>query len=399
MTGRERALMAFRHQAPDRTPFFEKLIKSPIADLIVGRPSVAHNFVTRMELMEAGDWHALVEGEARDLADLVKRLGMDLVELKTNLHPDFERPRRTGEWTWEVSEAIIRHIPGSPWTERIPKRPLSPEEYEADLIAKLEEPWQPPDPSDDEFYVFRRVKELLAADGLEPAIFVPLYAMPVCALPRPMLEWFFTRPALLHEYYARQSGWVLEMIPRYIALGADIIGAGGDLAHDGGPLISPAHYREFVLPQVREQTRVAHGLGALVTTASDGDLWPLIDDLLIGSGVDGYEEIDFAAGMDLRRLKARFGERITFIGNVDERFVLCRGTPEETRAHVNDVIEAGWGNGGHVLMCSNCIHEDVRAENFRAYMHAYRERFGLGNLPPVFAWEPDRAVLRGYVIR
>jgi len=55
--------------------------------------------------------------------------------------------------------------------------------------------------------------------------------------------------------------------------------------------------------------------------------------------------------------------------------------------------------GGHVLMCSNCIHEDVRAENFRAYMHAYRDRFGLSDLPPVFAWEPETAVLPGYVIR
>jgi len=183
-----------------------------------------------------------------------------------------------------------------------------------------------------------------------------------------------------------------------VALGADIIGLGGDLAADGGPLISPAHYREFVMPQVREQARAAHRLGALATTASDGNLWPLIDDLLIGAEVDGFEEIDFAAGMDLRRLKARFGERITFIGSVDVRWVLCRGTPEETRAHVNDLIEAGWG-GGHVLMSSNCIHEDVRAENFRAYVEAYRERFGITDLPPVYEWEPERAELPGYVIR
>jgi uroporphyrinogen decarboxylase len=399
MTGRERALMAFRHEQPDRTPFFEKLIKSPIADLVLGRPCVAENFVTRMEMMEAGDWKAIVEGEARDIAELVKRLGMDLVRLGTNLRPDFERPRRTGEWTWETSGEIIRHIPGSPWTQRTPKQPRSPEQHEADVIAGLQVPWRPSAPSDDEFYVLRRVKELLAAEGLEPAVFVSLYVMPVCALPRLMLEWFFTHRDLLHEYYARQSRWALGMIPRVVALGADIVGLGGDFAHDGGPLISPAHYREFVLPHIREQARAAHALGVFTTTASDGDLWPVIGDVLIASEVDGYEEIDVAAGMDLRRLKARCGDRRTFIGNVDVRFVLCRGTPDETRVHVNDVIDAGWGNGGHVLMSSNCIHEDVRAENFRAYMHAYRERFGITGLPPVFAWEPAEAVLPGYVIR
>jgi hypothetical protein len=341
-----------------------------------------------------------VEGEARDIADLVKRLGMDLVRLGPNLGRDFERPKRVGEWTWETADNIVRHIPGSPWVERTPKRPPpSPEQQEADLIARLEAPWaSSPPPGDDEFTVFRRVRELLAADGLEPAIFTSWYTVPVCSLPRPLFEWFFTHPDLLREFYERATRSSLAMIERFVALGADIIGLGGDLAADGGPLISPGHYREYVMPQVREQARAAHRLGALATTASDGNLWPLIDDLLIGAEVDGFEEIDFAAGMDLRRLKARFGERITFIGSVDVRWTLCRGTPEETRAHVNDVIEAGWG-GGHVLMSSNCIHEDVRAENFRAYVEAYRERFGITDLPPVYAWEPEQAALPGYVIR
>ena len=398
MTSRERVLAAFAHRAPDRTPFFEKLIKSPLADLVLGRPSLAHNFPVRMQALEGGDWHALVEAEAQEIADTGERLGMDLVALGTNLSPGYERPRRVDECTWETSGELIRYLPGSPWVEHVPKRPVrTPDQEEANLAAWLEAPWTPPQPAQEEFWVFRRVRELLARRGLEPAVFVQCYVMPVCTLPRPLFRWFHERPALLHEYYRRMSAQALARIPRYAELGADIIGLGGDLASDHGPLISPRHYREFVLPHLREQAELAHGLGLLCTTASDGDLWPIAQEVLLDSGVDGFEEIDYAAGMDLARLKREYGQRLTFIGNVDERWTLCRRTPQETRAHVREVIAAGQLTpGGHVLMCSNCIHEDVRPANFQAYLEAYREYFGLTGLPPIFAWDPDTAQVPGY---
>ena len=399
MTSRQRVMAAFQHREPDRTPFFEKLIKSPIMDLVLGRLSLAENFVARMEARERGDWEGLVEGEAQDIAEAVERLGMDLVRLGTNLAPGGERPRRVGEFTWETAGGLTRFIPGSPWVEQIPRSPRpSPEQEEADLVRWLEGPWQPPTWQEEEFRVFRRVQELLARRGRDPVIFASVYVMPVCTLPRPALAWFHTRPALLHEYYRRMSGHALALIPRLVELGADIIGLGGDLASDHGPLISPAHYREFLLPHLREQAALVHRLGKVCTTASDGDLWPIAQEVLVAPGVDGFEEIDHAAGMDLRRLKQCFGDRLTFIGNVDERWTLCRGTPEQTRRHVQEVIEAGRPGGGHILMCSNCIHEDVRPANFQAYLEAYREYFGLSGRPPVFAWDPARAQMPGYVI-
>jgi len=386
VTSRDRVAAAFAHRAPDRTPFFEKLIKSPILDLVLGRPSIGHNFVTRMEALEHREWEEIVQAEAEETAETVARLGMDLVRLGTNLGRDFERPRRLDECTWETAGEVVRYIPGSPWVEHLPKRPRpTPEQEEADLIRWLEGPWQPPTFPDEQFAVFQQARALMAAQGLDPAIFVSCYTMPVCTLPRPAFAWFHDRPALLHEYYRRCSGHALALIPRMVELGADIVGLGGDLASDHGPLISPRQYAEFVGPHIREQAALVHSLGRVCTTASDGDLWPIAREVLLAPGVDGFEEIDHAAGMDLARLKRAFGDRLTFIGNVDERWTLCRGTPEETRAHVHQVLEAGaLTPGGHILMCSNCIHEDVRPENFQAYVEAYREHFGLP-ASPVFA--------------
>jgi len=399
LTRRERVEAAFRHHEPDRTPFFEKLIKSPIADLVLGQPSVTHNFVHRMSLLATCEWEELMEAEAVEIADTVERLDMDLVRLGTNMGRGFARPEQIGEFTWREGESIVRFIPGSPWVERRPAdgHVASPQDEERAMMRHLaQDVAAPQPPSDDELYVFRRVREMMRERGLDPAVFVSVYTMPVCTLPRYMFAWFYDRPESLRRYYERCSANALRLIPKYIELGADIIGLGGDLAADAGPLISPAHYREFVLPHIRAQAELCHALGAWCTTASDGDLWSMLDLLLIESGVDGFEEIDAAAGMELRRLKRTYGERMTFIGNMDIRRLLTGASVQEVERATVECIEAGWGNGGHILMSSNCIHEGIRPANFEAMVRAYRSYFGIAGAPaPLAVAELD---LPGYVI-
>ena len=113
--------------------------------------------------------------------------------------------------------------------------------------------------------------------------------------------------------------------------------------------------------------------------ASDGDLWPVIEDFLFGCEVDGYLEIDMHAGMDMRRLKAGYGDRITLYGNLDCGNTLSFGSPEEVRAHTIQCLEAGMG-GGHILCASNAIAAGVSLENYLAVVYAYRDMFGLPGL-------------------
>ena len=58
-----------------------------------------------------------------------------------------------------------------------------------------------------------------------------------------------------------------------------------------------------MLPRLQKISRCCHDLGVYHLFASDGDLWPVADDLFGRSGIDGYYEIDKLAGMDLRRLR------------------------------------------------------------------------------------------------
>jgi uroporphyrinogen-III decarboxylase len=364
MTGRERVLRAYRHEEVDRTPIGEMYeIAPPTREVILGKRC---GFVERMEMLRDADWMSIVENEAREIIEIAVRLGFDMIGVRRNIPPDFERPRPISKYKWETSDTIHEYIPESGITRTYRKEnPSLREQFVNEETVEVPEP---------EFYVFRRVRELMSEKEIELAIFSPVYGIPVATLGQ-KLEWFYTQPERLHRFYDECTRNVISAARKLVEMGADIIGLGGDLACDKGPMISPKHYRQFIMPQIRRQAEALHEIGAFVNNTSDGDLWPIIDDFLIGTHVDGYGEIDKAAGMDLKRLKRRYGDRICFVGNLDIRWMFTRGTPEDCRREMIECIEAGWGKGGHIICTSNLVHKDVKPENYLAAIDAYHEYF------------------------
>ncbi len=67
--------------------------------------------------------------------------------------------------------------------------------------------------------------------------------------------------------------------------------------------------------------------------------------------------------MDLGEVKARFGDRICLIGNVDCRYILPYGGEEDVRKDVRRCIDAAGEGGGLILTSSNTIHTNVKVEN------------------------------------
>ena len=375
MIPRERVLAAFEHREPDRTPLFERLIKPPADEIVLRRPC-ALGFVRSMEIHEEEGWRALMDRQARDTVDLAKTLNFDMIALRQNIPEDSPRPGKVGEYLWQIGDTFSQFLPESDIIRTVPAGPVQEETEEFRMqrtVEEIEADYEPPSFSDDRFYIFRKAKQLMAQEGLDLAIYVSNYALPVSTLSGFMFEWFHTRPELVHRFYDKYTQRAIDYGRKAIELGADVIGLGGDFADNRGPMISPAHYREFIVPQIRRQAEALHALGAFVTNTSDGNLWPVLDDFL--AHVDGYGEIDPVSGMDLGDLKEHCGDRICFLGDLDIRFTLCLGTPEDARRNMVECIEKGWGNGGHVIMTSNVVHKGVKSENYLAALDAHREYF------------------------
>jgi hypothetical protein len=97
------------------------------------------------------------------------------------------------------------------------------------------------------------------------------------------------------------AAWAYEVTRQQISWGCEVVAMGGDVSCDMGPFCSPRHYHDFILPAIQEHVRVIHQAGALAVYTSDGNHWPIRDDFFFGSGIDGYKEVDKAAGMTMAK--------------------------------------------------------------------------------------------------
>lgn len=354
MTSRQRIEASLRHEQPDRTPVFEYVLLTPIEDLLLGRPACDYvgNPVEWNRQLSARGWEHALRQCATDRVDLACKLGHDMMYVVPNPIP----PKNPLTPTSTPAE-----LPDDP-VERLRRR--------NELAALF-----PHTVEDESFAIYRFLQEEMERRGLDLPILAPAYAHGVWT-DVDLMQTMVLDPEVAHEHFAHATGRSLSLINAYLDLGLDQIGIGGDFAGNV-PLISPKLYREFIVPEIHVLSRHLHAAGAWAVNASDGDLWSVIEDFLLECEVDGYLEIDQRAGMDLRRLKTTYGDRVTFYGNLDCGSLLTFAMPEEVKRETAQCLEWGFGSGGHIFCVSNAITASVRIENYLAMINVYREVFGL----------------------
>ncbi len=175
-------------------------------------------------------------------------------------------------------------------------------------------------------------------------------------------------PKLAHGLMHMTTDYTIQTIELGVKLGAEIIAMDGDLAFNNGPFMSPAQFREFVVPYYTQFVQAAHRLDVPIVKHSDGDLMPIMPDL-VAAGFDGVHPIQPQC-MDLGRVKREYGDRLCLLGNVDCMYVLTRGSAADVEADVKRAIDQGSPGGGYIITSSNTIHPDVKPENYITMVHA-----------------------------
>jgi len=169
------------------------------------------------------------------------------------------------------------------------------------------------------------------------------------------------------DYYTAFLGEIGDLI--------DVVMIGDDLAGQTGPLFAPDFYRRVVKPRQKRLVRHIRSLtSAKIWYHTCGAVASLIPEL-IDNGIDILNPIQVgAADMDPRRLKAEFGDRLTFWGGaIDTQHVLPTASPEEVRRHVRRNVEAFKPGGGYVFNNVHNIQAGIPPENIVALFDAAYE--------------------------
>ena len=168
------------------------------------------------------------------------------------------------------------------------------------------------------------------------------------------------------------SDYYMRYVKNLIDVGVDIIVESADWAFTHGPMVSPKSTERFIIPGLKEIVEYCHSRGVPCLKHTDGNLWAIFD-LIVETGVNGVHPIDPLAGMDLGEAKAKYGDKVCLMGNVDCGNLLSWGTKEEVREAVKDCIRKAGKGGGYICMSSNSIHGAVNPENYVEMVKAIRE--------------------------
>ena len=353
MTSRERVECALRHEEPDRTPIFEYVLLPPLAERFLGRRSVdyAGDGAAWSAVAAEIGWERAVRQYVTDRLEVTELLGHDMIYVCPSPTPA-RRSERAQPSPVRIDDPV----------EAIRRRTQESEERE-------------PGPHPQSLLVYEILQEEMRRRGLDVPILAPAYVHGVWT-DTDLMMCMAIEPETAHAHFRSATRRALASIGEYLARGITQIGVGGDFAGNR-TLISPEDYRTFIVPEVRTLSRRIHEAGCWAVNASDGDLWPVIDDFLLGCEVDGYLEIEMRAGMDMKRLKERYGSRITFYGNMDCGTILSFWPEEEVRRVTHESLRDGWGRGGHIFCSSNAITESVTLGRYLAMVEEYRSYFGL----------------------
>lgn len=158
------------------------------------------------------------------------------------------------------------------------------------------------------------------------------------------------------EHYPEDHGQILRMIC-------------DDIAFKTGPLFSPVWLREHYFPRLARITDALHAKGIKLLFHSDGNLNPVLDDL-VEAGIDGLNPIEILASMDVGEIHRRH-PHLFMAGGIDVSQLLPFGKPQEVRDAVKKAIDAAEGR----LMVGSTteLHDDVPLENFLAMRDAVLE--------------------------
>ena len=136
-----------------------------------------------------------------------------------------------------------------------------------------------------------------------------------------------------------------------------------DMGFKEKPFMSPAMYREIIMPAHKRTCAWAHSKGLRVIMHSCGFVEPLVPHM-IEAGIDMLQAMEVKAGMDMLRLNKLYGDKIGFMGNIDIREIISndrRRIDAELKKKILPLMET---KTPYILSSDHSTPPDVDYETF-----------------------------------
>jgi hypothetical protein len=182
--------------------------------------------------------------------------------------------------------------------------------------------------------------------------------------------WYVDCPDLVHEATQHIADFVIRLMERALDGITDLDYAvmWEDMCHKTGPLISPAWFRDFMLPHMKRITNALHAAGIdIIMVDSDGRVDELLP-LWLEAGVNFHYPLEVAAGCDPLHYRDLYGRDILLMGAIDKRAMRDGCSKADVEREVLAKVPELWKQGGYSPMVDHAVPPDVPFALFKHYV-------------------------------
>lgn len=366
MLPRERVFAALEHREPDRIPWGEHSIDYNVYEDILGRETLVQAKMKETQAYWDGRRDEVIEHYKRDRLDLIRALEMDIVFVG-GVPPKGYRPtpmEKVDEETYCDEHGHLYRVSATTHDLMPYKRntesyvPPTLESLQQQVDALEEQPVGDPNASHWEL-VHHAIKEmkdthfilLLCGDLGFPGF---------GATEEESWMNLMLQPEICRKIAELRGKQMVREVKLFAQLGVDGMMPCGDLGSSTGLMASPEIYREMVYPWHKAHVEEAHRYGLKVLKHCCGHTWPVIDEL--AEVYDAYEGIQASAGMDIRKLKERVGDRICLWGGIWHEHIIL-GSIEDIRNDARYAFQYAAPGGGYIMGSTHSLAVDAKPEN------------------------------------
>ena len=191
-------------------------------------------------------------------------------------------------------------------------------------------------------------------------------------------------PAFFQEMVDTRANCILECLKKVLATGVKFDSAHmwEDMAYNAGPLLSPQHFKQYLVPNYRKIADLLRSYGVDVLSLDcDGKIDDLVP-LWLDAGVNAMFPIEVGTwNADPVKFRQTYGQNLLLFGGFDKHAL--QATPAKIEAEIKrlaPLVESG----GFIPMPDHRVPPDVPFPNYVFYCQKAREIWGKNiDLPPI----------------
>jgi uroporphyrinogen decarboxylase len=175
------------------------------------------------------------------------------------------------------------------------------------------------------------------------------------------------QPDLMMAWFDRYADWLCGLADSCLDAGVDIITLSDDWGSNNNMLFSPRMWRKLIKPYAARVVQHVRSRGGYVNLHSDGYILNIMDDL-IEMGYNSMHPVQESAGMDPRKIKAQYGNKIVIYGSLDVIDGLFKLEAEELAQYITERFGIYAPGGGFIFNTGHFVAADIPVERLtRAY--------------------------------